>query len=117
MAEQTQPIPHKLSQAFRDVVVRYADWSPSASEITMRIDEQNISMSDVCVLMEAFADPLPDDLLDRLLSHLLGYPFGELNGKLRADPTHRTGGYCLLKLVEYRKTIHKYRQDERRHRR
>jgi hypothetical protein len=51
MAEQTQPIPYKLSQVFCNVV-RYADWSPSASEITILIDGQSQSMSEVCASME-----------------------------------------------------------------
>jgi|SRR5271155_5748839 len=110
-AEQPDPIPRYLSNAFREVLGHFESWSPSAPEITVRINGRHHSMSEVCALMDTFRDELPQVVFDKLWSYI-HLEHVRLREKVGADPTYEMGGYCLLKLIEERKADHKRREEE-----
>jgi len=94
MAEPSDKIPDHLSNAFHEVVWRYATWDPSAPEITVRIINDSYPMSAVCGFMDKFNDPLPEGVLKQLDGYM-DDQYRELKEKLDSKHTPQRGWLLL----------------------
>jgi hypothetical protein len=98
MAPRRQPIPQDLTEAFRDAVAYYPDWSPALDEARISIDRKAYTVSAVCSLVDGFRDRVPNDVRDSLLSYFDGAEKLEF----AEDPSYAMAGYCLRILIERR---------------
>jgi hypothetical protein len=101
MANNDESIPQKLREAFDQAVSVYPSWTPLLPERLVTIDDRFLTMSEVCVSVEKFHDPLPMPVFDRLSTYIAEHRV--LRDKLEQDQTYSTAASCFRQLIERRK--------------
>ncbi len=111
MAEPT-PIPPKLAEAFFEAVRAYVRWAFVAPEPSITVDRDDlVPISMVCRRVDAFTDPLPDEVFNALCFLATDNTQRHLKEKLGADRTYATAAQCFLELIEARKA--EWREESR----
>jgi hypothetical protein len=96
-------IPPNIAEAFFDAVRTYVRWAFTAPEPSIIVDgDEAIPISRVCERVEAFNDPLPNEVFNALYFLVTDETRRHLKEKLGADRTYATVAQCLLKLIEDR---------------
>jgi len=99
-----------LARAFFRAVERYQlEWTPSIPELKVDFEGKSFSMTEVCGLVESFADPLPAPLFDMLL-YCMDMSRADLRGKLAADRTYGTAAYCLREIIRRRQEDYRLKE-------
>jgi hypothetical protein len=101
MANNDEPIPQKLREAFDQAVSVYPSWMPPLPERLVTIDDKLLTMSEVCGVVEKFRDALPAPTFDRLSGYIAEHR--QLRDKLERDQTYSTAANCFRQLIERRK--------------
>jgi hypothetical protein len=111
----SDPIPRELSEAFHRAVSLYLDWSPALPEPQISAGMKLRTMSAVCELVAGYNDQLPLEIFNTLY-HQMHMGHERLKEKLGVDASYSIGAYCLLKLIEHRKTEYQRLEELRRNR-
>jgi hypothetical protein len=96
------PIPSYLREAFSEAVELFSNWSPAAPEREVSIHERRFTISEVCGLVDGYADLIPDSVVVALTFNMQT-PHTALREKLARVPTYSTGAKCLRRLISDRK--------------
>jgi hypothetical protein len=96
------PIPNYLREAFSEAVELFSNWSPAAPEREVSIHERRFTISEVCGLVDGYADPIPDSVVVGLTSNMQT-PHTALRERLARVPTYSTGAKCLRRLISDRR--------------
>jgi hypothetical protein len=96
MAEKSERL-----RAFADAVLSFKlDWSAALpDQPAIPVDGKALSVRQVCDLVAAFDDRLPDDVCDHLLAEM-HFGSDDLRLKLVGNPTYATAATCLRELIE-----------------
>jgi len=79
---------------------RSGEWSPALpARIKIKLDENDLTLRQICSLVEHIPQPLPDSVVSDLFTTLRArHP--HLEKKLVADRTYALGARCLLRLMD-----------------
>jgi hypothetical protein len=79
-------------------VWQYQAWSGAGEEPAVSLNHRSTKISEVCGHVKVYGDPLPRQILSVLDGEThLGIVPTDWNG----DPSYRSGGQHLLKLIDY----------------
>jgi hypothetical protein len=110
-----EPIPRELREAFDRALSLYSHWSPALAEPKISAGRKLCTISEVCDLVADYNDPLPLGIFNTLF-HQMHMGHERLKEKLGVDASYSIGGYCLLKLIEGRKSEYQRLEELRQNR-